>query len=421
MKVLIQQAQINDPGSAHNGSRSDILIESGVIKDIQSVINVSADRVISGHDLHVSPGWVDPFAHFADPGQEHKETLQSGAAAAAAGGFTDVFVLPNTQPVIDTKSQVEYVKHKSAALPVNIYPLGAVTKHTDGKDLAEMYDMRASGAIAFSDGMHPVQSAGVLVKALQYVSTFNGVVIQIPDDRSIAPHGLMHEGIVSVRLGLSGKPMMAEELLVARDIKLARYAGSRLHFTGVTSPKSLSYIRRAKESGIQVTCSVTPYHLFFTDSDIEQYNTNLKVYPPLRTGVEVEALREAVLDGTVDCIATHHLPHETDSKVVEFESAAFGMIGLETCYAALKTAMPTVSESKWAELLSLNARKIFGLEEKHIEKDLPASVTIYQPAEPIKVTESFFRSRSRNSAFIGKNLTGKVWGIINGEKISINN
>lgn len=421
MKVLIKQAQINDPGSPYNGSRSDILIESGFIKEVQSTISEAADQVISGNDIHISPGWVDVFANFADPGQEYKETLFTGSQAAAAGGFTDVFVIPNTHPVIDSKAQVEYILHKSVTLPVNIYPIGAITKNTEGKDLAEMYDMRESGAIAFSDGLYPVQSSGVLVKALQYVRTFDGIIIQIPDDKSIGSNGLMNEGIVSTQMGLSGKPMMAEELLVARDIKLARYAGSRIHFTGITSPKSLEYIRRAKEAGIAVTCSVTPYHLFFTDSDIKQYDTNFKVYPPLRTEKEVMALRKAVSDGTIDCIATHHLPHETDSKVVEFENAAYGMIGLETCFAALRTAMPEIPEIKWVSLLSLNARKIFGLETRVIQKDFPATVTIYQPSELIEVNSSFFRSRSRNSAFIGKQLTGKVLGIINGEKVFLTN
>ena len=421
MKVLIQQAQINDPGSPHNGSRSDILIESGFITEVKSTISEAADKIISGNDIHISPGWVDVFANFADPGQEYKETLLTGSQAAAAGGFTDVFVIPNTNPVIDSKAQVEYILNKAVTLPVNIYPIGAISKNTEGKDLAEMYDMRESGAIAFSDGLHPVQSSGVLVKALQYVRTFNGIIIQIPDDKSIGSNGLMNEGIVSTQMGLSGKPMMAEELLVARDIKLARYAGSRIHFTGVTSVKSLEYIRRAKEAGIAVTCSVTPYHLFFTDSDIKQYDTNFKVYPPLRTEKEVMALRNAVIDGTIDCISTHHLPHETDSKVVEFENAAYGMIGLETCFAALKTAMPDLPESKWVSLLSLNARKIFGLETRVIQKDFPATVTIYQPSELIEVNSSLFRSRSRNSAFIGKQLTGKVLGIINGEKVFLTN
>lgn len=420
MKVLIQQVYIVDPSSPLHGTIQDIFIDEGVIKDIKSDSKVKADLVISGNNLHCSPGWVDVFANFADPGYEYKETLETGAAAAAAGGYTDVFVIPNTRPVIDTKSQAEYIRHKSATLPVRVHPIGAVSKGTEGKDLAEMYDMRASGAIAFSDGLNPVQSAGILLKALQYVKAFEGVIIQIPDDKSVGYGGLMHEGIVSTRLGLPGKPMMAEELLVARDIKLARYAESKLHFTGVTSPKSLEYIRRAKDAGLQVTCSVTPYHLYFIDEDLVNYDTNLKVYPPLRTRAEREALKKAVADGTIDCIATHHLPHEYDSKVLEFENAKYGMTGLETSYAVLKTVLPGLSEEKWVDLLCNNPRRIFGLEQPSINKNMEACVTVFEPGGQTVVEESFFKSRSRNSAFLGKTLIGKVKGIVNRGKAIVN-
>lgn len=419
MVLLIQQAYINDQSSPFHETRQDILIESGIINDIQPRIAAKADQIIAGQGLHLSPGWVDIFAQFADPGYEYKETLETGAAAAAAGGYTDVLVIPNTKPVVDNKSQTEYIKQKSKSLPVNVHPIGAVSRGTEGKDLAEMYDMRASGAIAFSDGLHPIQSAGLLVKALQYVKAFDGVIIQIPDDKSVGANGLVHEGIISTQLGLPGKPMMAEELLVARDIKLARYADSKLHFTGITSPRSLEYIRRAKEGGLAVTCSVTPYHLFFTDADLLQYDTNLKVYPPLRTATEINALKKAVLDGTIDCIATHHMPHEYDSKVLEFEYAKNGMIGLETAYAVLKTAMPEVPESKWVELLSINPRKIFGLEAASIQKGAKAAITLYDPAGTITVDEKRFQSKSRNSAFIGKTLTGAVKGIVNGERVHL--
>jgi len=283
MKVLLKQAYITDPLSSHLGTIQDILVEDGIIREIAATIPDSrAEKLITGKDLFVSPGWVDIFSNFAEPGYEFKETLETGSAAAAAGGFTDVFLIPDTNPVTDSKSQVEYLRQRSASLPVNIWPIGAVTRRLEGKHLAEMYDMQNSGAVAFSDGLHPVQSAGVLVKALQYVKAFDGVIMQIPDDNSIAPNGLMHEGVISTRLGLPGQPMMSEELIIARDIKLARYTESRIHFTGVTSPKSIEYIKRARASGLQITCSVTPYHLFFSDADLLNYDTNLKVYPPLR-------------------------------------------------------------------------------------------------------------------------------------------
>jgi dihydroorotase len=421
MTVLIKQARIIDPSSPYNETRQDILIQSGIIKNIGTEIETREGESFSAEDLYVSPGWVDIFSNFADPGYEFRETLESGSRAAAAGGFTDVFLIPNTKPVTDNKSQVEYLSRKSGSLAANIHPIGAISKNADGKDLAEMYDMRNSGAVAFSDGINPVQSAGLLLKALQYVKAFDGVVIQIPDDKSVGANGLVHEGIVSTQLGLAGKPMMAEELLVARDIKLTRYTESKLHFTGVTSPRSLDYIRRAKDAGLAVTCSVTPYHLFFTDEDLKDYDTNLKVYPPLRSSSEQQVLLNAVADGTVDCIATHHMPHDYDSKVLEFEYAKNGMTGLETCYAVLKTILPQITETRWVELLSLNARKIFGLDTVSINKNEKAALTLFSPGGKTKIDSSEFYSRSVNTPFTGKELNGRVFGTVQNDKIFIRN
>lgn len=418
MKVLIKQARIIDPASPYHKRVQDILIISGRISSVSDTISETADQTIAGQDIHVSPGWVDPFANFGDPGYEHKETLETGSRAAAAGGFTDVFLIPNTRPAIDSKTQVEYLNSRPA-LAANVHAIGAISKNIEGKELAEMYDMHKSGAVAFGDGIQPVQSAGLLLKALQYVKAFDGVIIQLPDDKSVGANGLMHEGIISTQLGLAGKPIIAEELLVARDIKLARYTASRLHFTGVTSPRSLEYIRRAKDSGLQVTCSVTPYHLFFNDSDLQEYDTNLKVFPPLRTATEQSALQQAVADGTVDCIATHHMPQDYDNKVLEFEYAKNGMTGLETCYPALKTILPSVSEERWVTLLCHNARRIFSLPQPSITENEEARLTLFNPSGSSQFDGKTFYSRSANSAFIGKTLSGAVAGTIRGNDLFI--
>jgi dihydroorotase len=432
MKLLIKQACITDPLSSLHGSTQDILIENGIIREIATSISEKTDRVIDQKGLSISPGWVDIFSNFADPGYEFKETMETGAAAAAAGGFTDVFLIPDTKPVTDNKSQVERIVQRNGgmpasngsrdnSLPVTVHPLGAITKNLEGKHLAEMYDMQNAGAVAFTDGLHPVQSSGVLVKALQYVKAFKGVIIQIPDDTSISPGGLIHEGIISTQLGLPGKPMMSEELIIARDIKLARYTGSRIHFTGVSSPKSIEYIRRGKDSGIDISCSVTPYHLFFSDEDLVDYDTNLKVYPPLRTKTNVAELKKALLDGTIDCIASHHLPHEYDSKILEFENAKFGMTGLETSYAVVQTLFPDLPAEKIYALFGGNARRIFKLDPSTIEKGATVNCTLFNPSANWTFDLGKSVSKSKNSPFDGKPFTGKAFGIIAKGKLHLNN
>jgi len=419
MKVLLRKAQIIDPQSPHNGQVKDILIQKGIITEIADAIPAEADTIIEDSALQVSPGWVDPFANFCDPGFEFKETLDSGAMAAAAGGFTHVMLIPNTQPVIHSKSQVEYLVRKGSSLPVQLHPTGAVSRNTEGKELAEMFDMHDSGAVAFGDGLHSIQSAGLLMKALQYVKSFDSTIIQVPDDKSIGAHGLINEGIISTRLGLPGKPAMSEEIMVARDIKLARYTQSRLHFTGVSTKKSLEYVRRAKDGGIAVSCSVTPYHLYFCDEDLLNYDTNLKLDPPLRTAADRDALLQAVKEGLVDCVATHHQPHEWDSKVCEFEYAKFGMIGLESCFGVVRSR--DVSVAQWVQMNGIRARQLFNIPLARVAKGEQADLTLFNADREYQFTEKHIRSKSKNSPFLGKSLKGTVVGIINGEKLYLNN
>ena len=417
MDILLRQVRIIDPSSPFHQQQVDILIQNGKIGQIGN-IDSNATREIQINGLHVSPGWVDVYANFCDPGMEYKETLVTGAHAAAAGGFTDVMVLPNTMPVLHNKSLVEYIVQKSKQLPVNIHPIGAITKNAEGKELAEMYDMHESGAVAFSDGTNTIQSSGILLKALQYLKAIDKTVIQVPDDKAISATGLMNESVESTRLGLPGKPAIAEELMVQRDIELAKYTNSKIHLTGISTAKSIDLIKAAKKEGISVTCSVTPYHVCFCDEDLAGYDTNLKVNPPLRSRIDREAIRAALLDGSIDCIATHHLPQDTDHKVVEFEYADYGMTGLETCFAAIHTCMPGLPVEKLVDLMSVNPRRIFGLENLSITTDAAASLTLFLPSE--QWTVKTLQTKSANTPFIGRELTGKAIGIINKDKLFLN-
>lgn len=411
MSFLIKNAIILDPLSVHFGKKKDMLIRKGHIVAIDRHLNEKAEKVIEGKELYVSPGWVDVFADYCDPGFEHKETIGSGLRSAANGGFTDVLLAPDTQPVIATKSVLEYVQQKGKGYASRLHVLGAVSKNREGKDLAEMMDMHHSGAIAFSDGWHPVQNAGLMQKALEYVKAFDGIIVQLPVQASLAAGGLMNEGELSVRLGMSGVPNIAESLIVHRDIELTRYTGSRIHFTGISTRESLALIKAAKKDGLAVSCSVTPYHLFFTDDMLKGYDSVYKVAPPLRTEPERKALVNALMDGTIDCIATHHRPQDWDAKTKEFEYAEPGMIGQETCLPMLQAAAPKVTPERWAELLSINPRKIFGLEEMTIAAGQPARLTVFDTAASWTFTRENKQSKGVNTPWLDKELKGKVMAI----------
>lgn len=418
MKILIKQARIIDSSSPFNGEAKDLLVIDGIIAAVADEISETADTVIMQPGLAISIGWMDTFAHFCDPGFEHRETLETGAAAAAAGGFTDVMIVPNTQPAIHSKSQVEYIVQKSRPLAVNIHPVGAITKDSTGQELAEMYDMWHSGAVAFSDGRNTLQNAATLLKALLYVKAFEGIIIQIPGDENIIGKGMMNEGVVSTQLGLPGIPAIAEELMIARDIKLAAYTDSKLHFTGVSTKEGLTQIAKAKLEGIKITCSVTPYHLYFSDEDLKGYDTNLKVNPPLRSDADRKAVLEAFKNGTIDAIASHHIPQSWDDKTCEFEYAKNGMIGLESLFGVL--ANTGIALEKLIDYLTLAPRKIFNLPIPVLKKGQQACITLFQPDEEYIFAEQHIKSKSKNSPFIGKKLKGRVIGIINNNCILLN-
>ncbi len=408
MTILLRQVKIADQHSPFNGQVKDILLQDAVLISIQDHYEGKADQIVDIPGTIVSTGWVDPFTHFCDPGYEHRETLVSGAAAAQAGGFTTVFVVPNTHPVVDNKTQVNYIIQQNQQLPIHVLPIGALSKKIEGKDLAEMIDMHHAGAVASSDGLYPVQSTLLFLKALQYVKTFDGVVIQMPIDKSLGSLGLMNEGITSTQLGLPGIPAIAEELMIARDIELLKYTNSKLHITGVSTAKGMALIEAGKKAGLALTCSVTPYHLYFNETDLTTYDTLLKVFPPLRTKSDQAALLDAVERGVVDCISSHHQPQDWDGKTIEFEYAKTGIASIETTYSTINHLLPNLKEDAIANLLSNNARNIFNLGSNTIQEGQVVDLTCFNPTIEATHSKLASKSKSANNPFWDKPLKGKV-------------
>lgn len=421
MVVLIRKARIADLQSEFNDQVVDILIENGLVKNIAPQIDAAGATVVAAEGLTVSPGWVDTFADYREPGYEHKETIASGLAAAAAGGYTDVMIVPNTNPVVSTKAIVQYVKQQAAGHIVNLHPLGSITQGAEGKELAEMMDMRAHGAVAFTDGWKPIQNAGLMLKALEYVKAFDGTLVQLPTDTALAKYGLMNEGPVSTSLGMPGIPALAEDMIVHRDIELARYTGSRLHISGISTAASVAMVRQAKAEKLPITCSVTPYHLALTDEALRSYDSVYKVMPPLRDEADRLALIEGIKDGTIDCIASHHRPQEWDAKAKEFEYASEGMNLQEVAFRIVWQALENdLTPAGITRLFTTAPRNIFGLEESVIGIGNNANFTIFTADDSAVLEAAAIKSMSANNPFIGKTLKGKIIGIINGNKLLLN-
>ena len=417
MQLLLKKVTILSPTSKYHLKKKDILIKNGLIEKIADSINEKVKTVIDEKNVYVSIGFMDLFADFCEPGYEHNDTIATGMKASLAGGFTDVCLLPNTNPIIQNRSTIESIKSKSDL--VNLHPLGAVSKNTEGKDLAEMYDMKQGGAIAFTDGKKTIQDAGLLLKALQYIKTFDGVIIEIPENTSISKHGLMHEGIASTKLGMPGKPAISEYIAIQQSLELVSYTNSKIHFTGISTKKSIELIKQAKKQGIQVTCSVTPYHLLYTDADLETYDSLYKVNPPLRTDEDRKALLKAVEDGVVDSIASHHFPQDWDSKTKEFEYAKNGMITLQTMLPSLLKASSKITLEKWISLLTEKPREILSLPMPIIEEKQPACLTVFNPTEKWNFNTTNNESLSANSPLLNSELIGKIICVINNNQFSM--
>jgi dihydroorotase len=414
MNLLIKSATILDPGSSFHQQVADILIENGVITRIADDIDADAE-LFDAEGKYVSPGFFDLNCNVGELGLETKEDLRSGTIAAAAGGFTGIALMPNTQPPVHSKSEVEYLLNRSKGNLVDVYPLGTISQKREGKDLAEMYDMYQSGAKAFTDGSRPVQDAGLMERALLYAQGFDALIFSYPEDTAIAGKAKVNEGEISTLLGMKGIPSLAEELMVARDLYLAEYTVSRIHFTTISTARSVELIREAKRKGIEVTCDVAAHHLVLTDESLLDFDSLYKVKPPLRTADDVAALVTGLKDGTIDAIVSQHTPHEIEFKDVEFEVAEYGMVGLQTAFSlALKAGLPA---ELIVEKLSINPREILGVELPVIAENEKANLVIFDTEVEWEYTAANNKSKSANSPYIGQRLKGKVLLTYNNQQI----
>jgi dihydroorotase len=418
MNVLIRKATIIDKNSSYNGQKVDLLIENGQISKIGVEINAKAQKVIEGEQLCLSIGWMDIGAQIGDPGFEHREDLHSATIAAAAGGYTSIACYPNSNPVVDSKSGILYIKQNTSQSLVDFYPIGAISENCNGKDITEMIDMHRAGAVAFSDGKYPIQDNGLMMRALLYIKSFNGVIINQPQDKTIAHDGQANEGIVSTSLGIRGIPHMAEEIMLQRDIFLAEYTQSKLHVANISTANAVEMIRKAKQNGLQITASVAAMNLAYADTAIHGFDSNYKVLPPLRTQKDIAALKDGLKDGTIDIINSNHIPLEEEAKKLEFTYADFGVIGLETSFAVANMNLSgCLSLEQLIEKLAIVPRQLLGIDIPAIEEGKVANLTIFDPKQNWVYEEKNIKSKSKNSPFIGQKLKGKVLGVINNKQI----
>ncbi|WP_317897569.1 dihydroorotase [Aurantibacillus circumpalustris] len=421
MNILIKEATIISSNTALNNKVMDILIEGGVIVDIKKTISPKGNvKIIEEKGLHVSAGWIDMQTASCDPGFEYKENLDTMIKCAAAGGFTAVCVHNYNLPALDNKSQIEYLINKTRNKIVSVLPFGTITVGGNGKDMAEMYDMKMSGAIAFSDYKHPIKDAGMVMRALQYADNIETLVVTHCNDESISMAGQMNEGAVATTLGLKGMPALAEELMVQRNLSILEYTNGRIHIPTISTKGSAELIKKAKSAGMNVTCGVAAVNLFLDDSVLKDFDTNYKLDPPLRTKKDVQALRTAVENGTIDVIVSDHLPQDAESKELEFDHADMGMINLQTAFNCALEGLKEKNIESIVHALTYNPRKILGIDQFEVKVNETANLTLFVIDKNTSFTEDSNHSRSRNSPFFGQDLKGKVVGILNGTKSFFN-
>ncbi|MGD8427936.1 MAG: dihydroorotase [Balneolaceae bacterium] len=407
-------------GGDFDGSEQlDVRIADGKITEIGAgLTSRDGEESHNGKGAYLSGGWMDMHVHLREPGYEHKETIETGCSAAAFGGFTEVACMPNTNPPIHTRDVVEFIKKKAEKLPVEVHPIGCVSKEREGKSIAEIADMKDGGAVAFSDDGDPVYNSQLMRVALEYSSMWNLPIINHEEDLKLSRPGYMNEGKISARLGLEGTPGIAEEVMIARDILLAEYTGGHIHVAHISTAKAVDLVRRAKADGINVTTEVCPHHFDLTDEEIEKRNfdTNVKMHPPLRNREDVDAMIEGLADGTIDAICTDHAPHAIEEKEVEFIYAPNGIIGLETAWGV---SVRRLLKSDALDLETLlekfveNPRKILNLEIPQIKEGVKANLTLFNTDEEWFFDETLVKSKSKNSPYLGKKMVGRAEAIYN--------
>ncbi len=413
--LLIKGARVIDVASKLDAKR-DILIKDRKIARIERSIAARKARIINARDLIVVPGLIDLHCHLRDPGRPDEETIETGSHAAVAGGFTSICCMPNTDPVIDNDGLVNYIYKEAARVnQCEVFPIGAITKGRQGKELTEFGEMLKAGAKGFSDDGDTVADNNVFRHALEYSRVFDVPIFEHPIDSSLAQDGLMNEGLVSTRLGLKGSPAIAEELIVARDLMLARFTGARLHLCHISTKGAVELIRKAKRDGLKVTCETCPHYFYFNHEVLESFDANYKVNPPIRSESDRQAIIEGLKDGTIDCIATDHAPHCQAEKELEFANAPYGMIGFETAVSLIIMELVNRQKMSWLDVIAkmtMNPAKIIGVETGNMRVGAVANIAMIGPDKKWKVTEDVLKSRSKNTPLLGKELKGRVKNVV---------
>ena len=425
-ELIIAGGRIIDPASKLD-KVGDIYVRDGKIVKIETKKLVPRKKIrfspeiIDAFDKVVTPGLIDMHTHLREPGREDEETILTGSEAAVAGGFTSICCMPNTQPPIDNQESVKFIYEKAKSAKCKVFPVAGATKGLKGEELTEIADLVKAGAVAISDDGKPIYSSSLMRYALEYSKMYDLPVISHCEDLALSSDGVMNEGFVSTVLGLTGIPGVAEEVMVARDIRLAEFTHSRVHIAHVSTEGSVNLVREAKRKGIKITCEATPHHFSLTDEIIKSFDTNAKVNPPLRTKKDLDALKKGLKDGTIDCIVTDHAPHSIEEKDVEFDAAPFGMVGLETALGLVITELIEKKVLSWIEAITkmtLNPAKILKLNAGQIKVGMPADLTVIDPEANWVVEPKEFRSKSKNSPFGGRKLKGMAFLTIVDGKIA---